>query len=105
MPLPVSLTKIRKSSATRPTPSSTRPPLGVNLIAFESRFQTTCCNLVASPKTIADSRIADCGFFSHPVAFFRNPQSAVRNPQLYAFGLGRGAHHVERVADHRGNVH
>ena len=29
----------------------TRPPRGVNLIAFMSRFQITCCNLLGSPLT------------------------------------------------------
>ena len=29
----------------------TRPPSGVNLMAFESRFQTTCCRRSGSPET------------------------------------------------------
>ena len=31
--------------------TSTRPPSGVNLIAFASRFQITCCSRPASPLT------------------------------------------------------
>ena len=36
--------RARACASRRPTAGpSTRPPFGVNLIAFESRFQTTCC--------------------------------------------------------------
>ena len=31
--------------------TSTRPPGGVNLMALESRFQTTCCRRAGSPRT------------------------------------------------------
>src|SRR5262249_51332277 len=34
-------------------------------------------------------RIADCGFFSHRVAFFRNPQSAIHNRTPLASAAGR----------------
>ena len=53
MPIPVSET----SRSTTPSPSTrrrrivTRPPLGVNLIAFDNRFQTTCCRRTGSPLT------------------------------------------------------
>src|SRR5262249_59941708 len=51
MPLPVSLTVMRTLSAAPSIRNSTRPPSGVNLMAFVSRFHTTCCNRVESPST------------------------------------------------------
>ena len=43
MPMPVSATLISTCEFTRSSTTCTLPPLGVNLIAFDSRFQTTCC--------------------------------------------------------------
>ena len=40
MPLPVSITVIRAWGSTRSRRISTRPPFGVNLMAFESKFET-----------------------------------------------------------------
>ena len=44
----------------RPHPAPCRstpcPPSGVNLIAFESRFQKTCCRRSGSPARLVDSR-------------------------------------------------
>ena len=51
MPLPVSLTTISARPSASPTRLSTPPPSGVNLMAFESRFQTTCCKRPPSPHT------------------------------------------------------
>ena len=51
MPCPVSLTRASTLEPARCRSTSTRPPRGVNLIAFESRFQITCCNRSASPRT------------------------------------------------------
>ena len=40
--------------ASRATRTSIAPARGVNLIAFESRFQTTCCSRVGSPGHLRD---------------------------------------------------
>ena len=50
MPMPVSATLISMCEFTRSSSTCTLPPLGVNLIAFESRFQTTCCSRLGSPE-------------------------------------------------------
>lgn len=42
MPRPVSLTEMRTPARARSTRTSMCPPSGVNLTAFERRFQTTC---------------------------------------------------------------
>src|SRR3989475_3232003 len=42
MPIPVSLTDTSTDPSRGTAPTSMRPPSGVNLIAFESRFNTTC---------------------------------------------------------------
>ena len=39
----VSLTVISTLESTRSRRTCTRPPFGVNLTAFESRFHMTCC--------------------------------------------------------------
>ena len=51
MPCPVSVTVMTTSAPAPAHSSSTRPPRGVNLIALESRFQTTCCRRPGSPET------------------------------------------------------
>ena len=62
MPMPVSLTLSSMCEFTRCSSTWTWPPLGVNLIALVSRFQTTCCSRAASPLTT--SRCADRGSLS-----------------------------------------
>src|SRR2546425_399624 len=57
MPLPVSRTVSSKWESTRSSTRSTRPPSGVNLIALERRFHTTCCSRSGSPLTRLDPRI------------------------------------------------
>ena len=58
-PSPVSVTVICARPSARCSRTSTRPPEAVNLMAFASRFQTTCCRRLASPVTCraAGSRI------------------------------------------------
>ena len=53
MPAPVSLTVISTCESTRARRNWTFPPRGVNLIAFDSRFQTICWRRSASPITAA----------------------------------------------------
>ena len=51
MPMPVSLTTSSSTSPTRRAAIDTRPAArGVNLTAFDSRFQTTCCSRSGSPQ-------------------------------------------------------
>ncbi len=49
IPCPVSLTTISRCELIRSDLICTRPPRGVNLIAFDSKFQTTCWSLTGSP--------------------------------------------------------
>ena len=49
MPLPVSLTCISAILSMYLSVISTRPLGGVNLIALDSKFQTTCCMRTESP--------------------------------------------------------
>jgi hypothetical protein len=49
MPGPVSRTLMRAMAPVRSSRSSTEPPSGVNLMAFDRRFQTTCCSRWESP--------------------------------------------------------
>ena len=51
MPIPVSLTRMTAFPPTSRRRTSTRPPRGVNLMAFDSRFQITCWRRSASPST------------------------------------------------------
>ena len=59
-----------------------RPPAGVNLTAFDSRFQSTCCRRVASASTFdvvqvaTTSRIADALGLARPAARCRAPPRA-----------------------------
>jgi hypothetical protein len=55
MPIPVSITRSETTSAERRSTTSMRPSFGVNLVAFESRFQTICWSLVGSPNTMHGS--------------------------------------------------
>ncbi len=50
--MPLSATLSSMCEFTRCSSTWTWPPLGVNLIALVSRFQTTCCRRPASPLTI-----------------------------------------------------
>jgi hypothetical protein len=50
MPAPLSSTLISMQEPTRDSVTATRPPRGVNLIAFDSRFQMTCCRRLGSPE-------------------------------------------------------
>ena len=50
-------TRSRRAPSIRDEAISTRPPAGVNLTAFDSRFQMTCCRRSASPATA--SGVAD----------------------------------------------
>src|SRR5256885_1212728 len=49
MPWPVSVTLICAWPFTRASPTTMRPPAGVNFTALERRFQTTCCRRSGSP--------------------------------------------------------
>ena len=51
MPSPSSRTVTWASEPDRSSRTSTRPCFGVNLIAFASRFQNTCCRRASSPLT------------------------------------------------------
>src|SRR5206468_10662471 len=53
MPCPVSPMMIVACFSSYARRTVTRPPLGVNLIAFENRFSTTCCRRSGSPATVA----------------------------------------------------
>ena len=53
MPTPSSLTASSTSRFAAPRRERTWPPGGVNLIAFESRFQTTCCSRLAIAEHLA----------------------------------------------------
>ena len=46
---PESATRSSTCELTRSSTICTRPPLGVNLMALVSRFQTTCCKRLPSP--------------------------------------------------------
>jgi hypothetical protein len=48
----VSLTEISMCELMRSSLTCTRPPRGVNLMAFDSRFHTTCWSLTGSPATV-----------------------------------------------------
>ena len=50
MPMPLSLTEISTCDSARCSTTWTRPPLGVNLIAFEIRFHITCWSRSESPE-------------------------------------------------------
>ena len=56
IPIPSSLTQICACVPARSRRTSMRPCGGVNLTAFESRFQITCCSRLGSPgsTTTAD---------------------------------------------------
>ena len=62
----------------------TRPPRGVNLMAFKSRFQTTCRSLLASPLIMQASYQRPC--------------------YLDVFGFGGRVHGVFGGFDDRGKV-
>ena len=49
MPAPLSSTTISTCDPARRNVTFTSPPLGVNLSALDSRFQTTCCRRAGSP--------------------------------------------------------
>ena len=51
IPMPLSRTESSTAPPTCASRTSTRPPVGVNLMAFESRFQATCCSRPGSPAT------------------------------------------------------
>ena len=55
--MPVSLTLNSMCEFTRCSSTCTRPPLGVNLMALVSRFQTTCCRRAGSPDTTTLLRV------------------------------------------------
>ena len=50
MPMPVSATAISTCASSRCEHDLHVPPRGVNLMAFDSRFQTTCCRRPGSPE-------------------------------------------------------
>ena len=57
MPCPVSRTVIvAPFCSSPPSWTATRPPLGVNLIALERRFRTTCSSRSGSPTTVPGTR-------------------------------------------------
>ena len=56
IPTPVSRTENVTPSSRWLSDSSTRPPRGVYLIAFMTRFMKSCRSRVASPSTVAGSR-------------------------------------------------
>jgi hypothetical protein len=49
MPAPLSRTVMATLASLRVSKISTRPSRGVNLIAFDSKFHTTCCRRAGSP--------------------------------------------------------
>src|SRR5439155_3716184 len=53
IPGPVSATETRTSPSTRAALTSTAPPGGVNLTAFQSRLRTTCLTRRSSPVTMS----------------------------------------------------
>src|SRR6266478_3915996 len=52
MPTPVSLTDTSTAPLSSAAPTSIRPPSGVNLIAFDSRFKSTCRIFRSSPRIV-----------------------------------------------------
>ena len=52
-------TDISTESPTRRHATSMRPPFGVNLTAFDNRFQSTCCRRPGSPESADAVRIDD----------------------------------------------
>ena len=50
MPMPVSLIVTSTWLSTCANSTRTRPPLGVNLMAFEMRFHATCCKRSGRPR-------------------------------------------------------
>ena len=70
-----------RSASCGPATQSRAPPRGVNLTAFESRFQTTCCRRSASPHHAGQAR------------------RRCRSSSVMPFALGGRPHHVERRVD------
>ena len=56
MPMPESVTTISAQVAARRIASRDAPPAGVNLMAFDSRFHSTCCRRGPSAWKRADDR-------------------------------------------------
>src|SRR6266508_2272394 len=54
MPTPVSLTDTSTNPSFGTAPTSIRPPSGVNLIAFDSKFRTTCRIFRSSVPNLAN---------------------------------------------------
>ena len=77
MPRPVSLTVTSTCELTRARRSCTLPPRGVNLIAFDSRFQTICCSRSASPDTGVVQRV-DHRFDAHALGIRRRHDRGAR---------------------------
>ena len=107
MPQPLSRTSMTTSSSSDSRRSSTRPPAGVNLMAFDSRFHTTCCRRVASPAKCVGQR-ADAAIERDRLRVRRGADRVdgavddrlqIDRRQLDAQLAGDDARHVEDVFD------
>ena len=76
----------RRGRRRPPSGTSTRPPAGVNLMAFDSRFQTTCCSRSGRPRR------------------GRAAGSSVTVERDAPCASAAGPHRVDRRVDDRGEV-
>ena len=111
MPRPVSVTSISACPSAACARTSTCPPAGVNLTAFDSRFQNTCRSRAASPRTamsgssamsvdIVTPLVSAVGWIASSAENRMGASStgSPRQPQL----AERDARDVEQIFDQRG---
>jgi len=109
MPLPVSITVSVTSPARRRRRTSTRPPPGVNLIAFERRFETTCRSRSPVALHLARAGIEDAHELD-PLGFRRGRAASVAPSTTPASSRAApepelprdDARHVEQILDQLG---
>src|SRR5215475_11767488 len=97
IPWPVSLTISSRWAPARSNRASTRPHGGVNLIAFENRFKTTCCNRSGSPETRASSLpVSTTRFIPFSSA---DERAEIERPEVERHLARDYPRNVEQVAD------
>ena len=99
---------LNRSPVPRRAPRRDRPPASLNLTAFDSRFQTTCCSRSASPSSdgrlevMRTSSSIALGVGGRPHRVERRVDDGARDrprPELEAQLPGDDARHVEDVVD------
>ena len=107
MPRPVSLTAISTCEFTRSRVICTRPPFGVNLTAFESRFHTTCWRRAGSPairpvsvSSTVCSRIPFASAAGRTISIaWSDHRAEINGPYLEPQLAGDDPRDVEQVVD------